>query len=105
MRIFTRYILKEVLSHGLIGTAVFTFVIFMRDVTRILEVGGDEGTDVAGTGDGDLHQWMPSRSPSLRSSSSMAAFDAITRRRSPSWPTISASINRARPARVTAVMR
>ena len=38
MRIFTRYILKEVLSHGLIGTAVFTFVIFMRDVTRILEV-------------------------------------------------------------------
>ena len=38
MRIFTRYILKEVLSHGLIGTAVLTFVIFMRDVTRILEV-------------------------------------------------------------------
>ncbi|HET7872770.1 MAG TPA: LptF/LptG family permease, partial [Terriglobales bacterium] len=38
MRIFTRYILKEVLSHGVIGTAVFTFVIFMRDVTRILEL-------------------------------------------------------------------
>lgn len=38
MRIFTRYILKEVLSHGLIGTAVFTFVIFMRDATRILEL-------------------------------------------------------------------
>ena len=38
MRIFTRYILKEVLSHGLIGAAVFTFVIFMRDVTRILEL-------------------------------------------------------------------
>ena len=38
MRIFTRYILKEVLSHGLIGIAVFTFVIFMRDVSRILEL-------------------------------------------------------------------
>ncbi len=38
MRIFTRYILKEVLSHGLIAASVFTFVIFMRDVTRILEL-------------------------------------------------------------------
>ncbi|MBZ5522408.1 MAG: LptF/LptG family permease [Acidobacteriia bacterium] len=38
MRILTRYILKEVLSHGLIGTAVFTFVIFMRDLSRILEL-------------------------------------------------------------------
>jgi lipopolysaccharide export system permease protein len=38
VRIFTRYILKEVVSHGLIGAAVFTFVIFMREVTRILEL-------------------------------------------------------------------
>lgn len=38
MRLLTRYILKEVLSHGLIGTAVFTFVIFMRDLSRILEL-------------------------------------------------------------------
>jgi len=38
VRIFTRYILKEVLSHALIGIAVFTFVIFMRDVSRILEL-------------------------------------------------------------------
>lgn len=38
MRIFTRYILKEVLSHGLIGIAVFTFVIFMRDVGQLLEL-------------------------------------------------------------------
>ncbi|HKD80262.1 MAG TPA: LptF/LptG family permease [Candidatus Angelobacter sp.] len=38
MRIFTRYILKEVVSHGIIGTSVFTFVIFMRDITRILEL-------------------------------------------------------------------
>ena len=38
MRIFTRYILKEVLSHGLIGASVFTFVIFMREVGRLLEL-------------------------------------------------------------------
>jgi len=38
VRIFTRYILKEVLSHGLIGVAVFTFVIFMRDVGQLLEL-------------------------------------------------------------------
>jgi LPS export ABC transporter permease LptF/LPS export ABC transporter permease LptG len=38
VRIFTRYILKEVLWHGLIGASVFTFVIFMRLVTRILEL-------------------------------------------------------------------
>src|SRR5215469_8795102 len=38
MRIFTRYILKEVLSHGLIGVSVFTFVIFMRDLGRLLEL-------------------------------------------------------------------
>lgn len=38
VRIFTRYILKEVLSHGLIGASVFTFVIFMRLVSRILEL-------------------------------------------------------------------
>ncbi len=37
MRIFTRYILKEVLWHGLIGASLFTFVIFMREVSRILE--------------------------------------------------------------------
>ena len=38
MRILTRYILREVLSHALIGVAVFTFVIFLRDLERILEV-------------------------------------------------------------------
>ncbi|MGI9103037.1 MAG: LPS export ABC transporter permease LptF [Terriglobales bacterium] len=38
MRIFTRYILSEVVSHALIGAAVFTFVIFLRDLERILEV-------------------------------------------------------------------
>ena len=38
MRIFTRYILKEVLSHGVIGASVFTFVIFMRDMAQLLEL-------------------------------------------------------------------
>src|SRR3954462_6046734 len=38
MRILTRYILREVISHALIGAAVFTFVIFMRDLARILEL-------------------------------------------------------------------
>lgn len=38
MRILTRYILWEVFSHGVLGTALFTFVIFMRDVSRILEL-------------------------------------------------------------------
>lgn len=38
MRILTRYILREVLSHALIGAALFTFVIFMRDLARILEL-------------------------------------------------------------------
>jgi lipopolysaccharide export system permease protein len=38
VRILTRYILREVLSHAVIGVALFTFVIFMRDVSRILEL-------------------------------------------------------------------
>src|SRR3954452_2590301 len=38
MRILTRYILREVFSHALIGVAIFTFVIFMRDLARILEI-------------------------------------------------------------------
>jgi len=38
MRILTRYILSEVLSHALIGVAIFTFVIFLRDLEHILEV-------------------------------------------------------------------
>jgi LPS export ABC transporter permease LptG/LPS export ABC transporter permease LptF len=38
MRILTKYILREVLSHAAIGVAVFTFVIFMRDLGKILEL-------------------------------------------------------------------
>ena len=38
MRILTRYILREVASHAAIGAAVFTFVLFTRDLGRILEL-------------------------------------------------------------------
>jgi LPS export ABC transporter permease LptF/LPS export ABC transporter permease LptG len=38
MRILTRYILKEVTAHALIGAAIFTFVLFTRDLGRILEL-------------------------------------------------------------------
>ena len=38
MRILTRYILREVLGSALIGIAVFTFVLFTRDLSRILEL-------------------------------------------------------------------
>lgn len=37
MRIFTRYILREVISHALLGGALFTFIIFMRDLGKILD--------------------------------------------------------------------
>ena len=37
-RIFTRYILGEVLSHALLGGVLFTFVLFMRDLGSILEL-------------------------------------------------------------------
>jgi LPS export ABC transporter permease LptF/LPS export ABC transporter permease LptG len=37
MRIITRYILREVTSHALLGGALFTFIIFMRDLGKILE--------------------------------------------------------------------
>ena len=38
MRILTRYILGEILSHTLIGCALFTFVLFMPQLPHILEV-------------------------------------------------------------------
>jgi LPS export ABC transporter permease LptF/LPS export ABC transporter permease LptG len=38
VRILTRYILKEVLTHAALGTLLFTFVIFMRDLGRLLEL-------------------------------------------------------------------
>jgi LPS export ABC transporter permease LptF/LPS export ABC transporter permease LptG len=38
MRILTRYTLREVTSHALIGAAIFTFVLFTRDLGHILEL-------------------------------------------------------------------
>ncbi len=38
MRILTRYILREVTAHALIGAVIFTFVLFTRDLGRILEL-------------------------------------------------------------------
>jgi LPS export ABC transporter permease LptF/LPS export ABC transporter permease LptG len=38
MRIFTRYILREVTSYALLGGALFTFVLFMPRIGKILEL-------------------------------------------------------------------
>ncbi len=38
MRILTRYILGEILSHTLIGCALFTFILFMPNLPHILEI-------------------------------------------------------------------
>jgi LPS export ABC transporter permease LptG/LPS export ABC transporter permease LptF len=38
VRILTRYILKEVLSHALIGGAIFTFVLYIRYLPALLEL-------------------------------------------------------------------
>ena len=38
MRIFTRYILKEVLSHALLGMLLFTFVLLMPDLPYLMEL-------------------------------------------------------------------
>jgi len=38
VRIFTRYILKEVLSHALLGLMLFTFVLLMPDLPYLMEL-------------------------------------------------------------------
>ncbi len=38
MRILTRYILGEILSHAIIGCALFTFILFMPRLPQILEI-------------------------------------------------------------------
>jgi len=38
VRTLTRYILGEILSHGLIGCVIFTFILFMKELPRILEM-------------------------------------------------------------------
>ena len=38
MRILRRYILGEVTSHALIGTGIFTFIIFTKELGQVLEL-------------------------------------------------------------------
>jgi LPS export ABC transporter permease LptF/LPS export ABC transporter permease LptG len=38
MRIFTRYVLREVTSYAVLGGVLFTFVLFMRDLAKILDL-------------------------------------------------------------------
>ena len=38
MRIFTRYIWNEVLSHAFLGGALFTFILYMKYVGQLLEM-------------------------------------------------------------------
>jgi LPS export ABC transporter permease LptG/LPS export ABC transporter permease LptF len=38
VRILTRYILGEILSHALIGCVIFTFILFMKELPQILEM-------------------------------------------------------------------
>ena len=38
MRIITRYISGEILSHALIGGVIFTFILFMKELPHILEM-------------------------------------------------------------------
>jgi lipopolysaccharide export system permease protein len=38
MRILTRYILKEVFAHSLLGLLVFTFVLYVRPLSHVLEL-------------------------------------------------------------------
>ena len=47
MRILTRYILGEVLSHTLVGIGLFTFVLFMPQLVQILELVVQDGASPA----------------------------------------------------------
>src|SRR6202789_4047896 len=38
MRIITRYILREVTSHALLGGAIFPFILFIHDLGKILDL-------------------------------------------------------------------
>ena len=51
MRILTRYILKEVLSHGLLGGILFTFVLFMKELGPLLELAVRNSTSSSAVGE------------------------------------------------------
>lgn len=51
MRILTRYILKEVLTHGLLGGVLFTFVLFMKELGPLLELAVRNSTSSSTVGE------------------------------------------------------
>jgi LPS export ABC transporter permease LptG/LPS export ABC transporter permease LptF len=51
VRILRRYILSEVISHAIIGGALFTFILFMRPLTDILGVIVRESASLASMGE------------------------------------------------------
>ena len=48
MRIFTRYIWNEVVSHALIGGALFTFILFMKNLGQLLEMAARNTASLGG---------------------------------------------------------
>ena len=60
MRILTRYILGEVLSHTLLGLFLFTFVLFMPNLVQIVELVVQDGASMSSVtvfyGTGSQHQ-------------------------------------------------
>ena len=49
MRILTRYILREVISYAVLGGVLFTFVLFMRDLSKILDLLVRDSASIADT--------------------------------------------------------
>jgi LPS export ABC transporter permease LptG/LPS export ABC transporter permease LptF len=48
VRIFTRYIWNEVLSHALLGGALFTFILFMKNLGQLLEMAARNTASLGG---------------------------------------------------------
>jgi LPS export ABC transporter permease LptG/LPS export ABC transporter permease LptF len=51
VRILTRYILREVLSHGILGGVIFTFVLFMKELGPLLELAVRNSTSTSTVGE------------------------------------------------------
>jgi LPS export ABC transporter permease LptG/LPS export ABC transporter permease LptF len=48
VRLFTRYIWSEVLSHALLGGALFTFILFMKNIGELLEMAARNSASLVG---------------------------------------------------------
>lgn len=48
MHILSRYIWREVLTHAAIGGALFTFVLFMKDIGKLLEIAVRNSSSIGG---------------------------------------------------------